>query len=116
MRLPKRSASTSVRRSTTRCGSGPGSSSRSLANGAAQKKMPQPKAAAPRMRASALKPPTRRVETLARSRTTQIRRRVVSRAALDRLIDALHLVGEAHRDVAPGLEVVVHLHRGVEHR
>src|SRR4029079_10069379 len=110
MRLPKRSASTSSRRCIVCSYIGPDPGRTYLPDATAQNKMPQPRAAAPRcfcMNVKALS---------ASAGAPQVVRRVVAGRALDRLVDPLHLVGEAHRDVAPGLQVVVHLHRGVEHR
>src|SRR5690349_23045698 len=105
MRLPKRSASTSSMRCMV-CGkSGPLSGSTSFANGKAQKKMPQPKAAAPTV-----------LRKLTRARSTQVGRRVVPRGALERFVDRLLLAAQAHRDVAARLQVVVDLQRAEEHR
>src|SRR5258705_2094148 len=111
MRLPKRSASTSSRRCMVLARSAPDAGRMSSA-AHAQKTMPQPRAAAPRSFLMAAGEPG----VLARSRAAQVVRRVVAGRALDRLVDALLFVPQAHGDVAPGLQVVVDLERAEEHR
>src|ERR1700682_818569 len=107
MRLPKRSASTSITRPIVAGRRGPESGNTSYACVAAHapKKMPQPKAAAPSTRFKST-----------RAGSTQVGRRIVARTALERLVDHLLLVAQAHRDVAPRLQVVVDLHGAEIHR
>src|SRR5438132_1586011 len=112
MRLPNRSASSSSRRCIVVALSGPDDGIMSAGVAApAQKKMPQPKAAAPR---SLFTRPVRM--SLARAHASQVRRRVIARRALERLVDRLFLAAQAHRDIAPRLQVVVDLERAEEHR
>src|SRR5258708_15190966 len=114
MRLPNRSASTSSSRCIVVAASGPWAGRRS-ASGAdhAARAMPQPVAAAPM---SFLMDTAAMAALSARSRSPQVRGRVVSRRALDRLADELFLVAQPHREVATRLQVVVHLDRAEEHR
>src|ERR1044071_6650469 len=58
-----------------------------------------------------LLPPGGAEDDLARADTSQVGRRVVAGAALDRLVDLALLVPQAHGNVAAGLQVVVHLER-----
>src|SRR5690242_19378707 len=99
MRLPDRSASTSSRRCMGVAPRGPASGGTSLAT------------APPR--AAALRQSTR---TLARADATQVRRRVVTRRALERLVDQLLFTAQPHGDVAARLQVVVDLDGAEEHR